>query len=46
MDFEYGSYWRKWDLHVHTPMSVLCNNYVMSDIVSSYSVNFSCCFRS
>ena len=31
MDFEYGSYWRKWDLHVHTPMSVLCNNYVMSD---------------
>ena len=31
MDFEYGSFWRKWDLHVHTPMSVLYNNYAMSD---------------
>jgi|GEM_PF-356699 len=27
MNFECGSMWRKWDLHVHTPMSILCNNY-------------------
>ncbi|MFP4029472.1 MAG: TrlF family AAA-like ATPase [Candidatus Brocadiia bacterium] len=25
-----GSVWRKWDLHVHTPYSVLCNNFAGS----------------
>ena len=27
MDIEFGSVWRKWDLHVHTPKSILCNHY-------------------
>lgn len=31
MNFECGSIWRKWDLHVHTPMSILCNNYSISE---------------
>lgn len=28
---EYGSLWRKWDLHVHTPFSILHNNYKMEE---------------
>lgn len=31
MDFKYGSIWRKWDLHVHTPMSILYENYTLSE---------------
>ena len=30
MDFPRGSVWRKWDLHVHTPDSII-NNYGSSD---------------
>ena len=26
-NYSKGSEWRKWDLHVHTPFSVLCNNF-------------------
>ena len=29
MNFEYGSLWRKWDLHVHTPMSILNEQFNM-----------------
>jgi len=25
--FPKGSIWRKWDLHIHTPESVLCNEF-------------------
>jgi energy-coupling factor transporter ATP-binding protein EcfA2 len=25
--FEEGSIWRKWDLHIHSPLSILSNNY-------------------
>ena len=31
MDFKYGSIWRKWDLHVHTPMSILYENYTLNE---------------
>ena len=27
MGCNYGSIWRKWDFHVHTPYSILNNNY-------------------
>ena len=27
MQCSYGSIWRKWDFHVHTPYSILNNNY-------------------
>lgn len=27
MGYNYGSIWRKWDFHVHTPYSILNNNY-------------------
>ena len=27
MEYNYGSIWRKWDFHVHTPYSILNNNY-------------------
>lgn len=27
MDNKYGSMWNKWDFHVHTPYSILNNNY-------------------
>ena len=27
MGCDYGSVWRKWDFHVHTPYSILNNNY-------------------
>ena len=27
MNIERGSVWRKWDFHVHTPYSILNNNY-------------------
>lgn len=27
MGCDYGSMWRKWDFHVHTPYSILNNNY-------------------
>ena len=27
MDNKYGSLWNKWDFHVHTPYSILNNNY-------------------
>ena len=27
MQCVYGSVWRKWDFHVHTPYSILNNNY-------------------
>jgi DNA repair protein SbcC/Rad50 len=27
MDFKKGSYWSKWDLHIHTPDTKLSNNY-------------------
>ena len=25
--FEQGSLWRKWDLHIHSPLSILSNKY-------------------
>lgn len=27
MEYNFGSIWRKWDFHVHTPYSILNNNY-------------------
>lgn len=30
MNSEYGSEWRKWDLHVHTPYSILNNQFGLS----------------
>lgn len=27
MEYRKGSEWRRWDLHVHTPHSVLCNSF-------------------
>lgn len=31
MNEVYGSMWRKWDLHVHTPKSILCDNYKIDE---------------
>lgn len=36
MNFEYGSLWRKWDLHVHTPLSILHQNYKMKPDFDEY----------
>ena len=32
MQCSYGSIWRKWDFHVHTPYSILNNNYGFNDM--------------
>src|SRR5688500_16600825 len=31
MDFNKGSYWRKWDLHIHTPGTKLSDGYISQD---------------
>ncbi|MDD3305395.1 MAG: hypothetical protein PHT75_04720, partial [Bacilli bacterium] len=36
--YEVGSLWRKWDLHVHTPFSILNNGY--GDDFDKYIINF------
>ncbi len=32
-----GSVWRKWDLHVHTPASVLNNNFAGSTVEEKWT---------
>ena len=38
MNYEVGSMWRKWDLHVHTPESILNNQFGSDWDVYFYSL--------
>lgn len=40
MNSVYGSLWRKWDFHVHTPYSLLNNNFGFNPFDESSEANF------